>query len=86
VSVGGGETAAVRGTITPPSIATSFLRLVARRKTVVVYLGPEKVFVDVRTGRDFEKLVAKLDRVAVRRLQEQAVSEGLADQQAQLRL
>ena len=67
----------------------NILRLVAQQKPVVVYVAPEKVFVDVRRVRDFERLAAKLDRTAARRLQEQAFSEGLVAQvepQPQLRL
>ena len=65
------------------------LRLVSQGKTAVVYLAPEKAFVDVRSASEFEKLAARLDRTAARRLQEQAVSEGLGLEvapQAQLRL
>lgn len=67
----------------------NILRLVNQQKLVVVYVGPERLFTDVRTGRDFERLAARLDRAAARRLQEQALSEGLIEQMeplAQLRL
>ena len=53
------------------------LRLVAHAKPAVVYVAPERAFEDIRSDRDFEKLEAKLDRAASRRLQEQALSEGL---------
>jgi hypothetical protein len=55
----------------------------------VVYVAPEKRFVDVRRVRDFETLATKLDGTAARRLHEQAHSEGLVGElapQAQLRL
>lgn len=67
----------------------NILRLVNQQKPVVVYVGPQRLFTDVRAARDFERLAARLDRAAARRLQEQALSEGLVDQlepQAQLRL
>jgi predicted amidophosphoribosyltransferase len=67
----------------------NILRLVTLTKPVVVYVGPERVFVDVRSARDFESLASKLDRADARRLREQALSEGLVDTvetQAQLRL
>jgi hypothetical protein len=67
----------------------NILRLVTLAKPVVVYVAPEKAFVDVRSGLEFESLASKLDRAVARRLQEQALSEGLVDPvatQAQLRL
>jgi adenine-specific DNA-methyltransferase len=65
------------------------LRLVAQQKPAVVYIAPEKAFVDVRSVGEFERLAARLDITAARRLQEQALSEGLAgliEAQTQLRL
>lgn len=65
------------------------LRLVSEGKPALVYLAPDKAFVDVRSASEFEKLASRLDRASARRLQEQAVSEGLGRQfepQAQLRL
>lgn len=57
----------------------NILRLIARSKTVVVYVAPDKAFANVRGPGDFEALTLMLDRTAARRLHEQAVSEGLAD-------
>lgn len=55
------------------------LRLLTQDKKVVVYVSPRRTFIDVRTHQDFERLVAGLDRRVAQRLQQQAISEGLAD-------
>jgi hypothetical protein len=55
------------------------LRLLTQDKKVVVYVNPRRTFIDVRTHQDFERLVAGLDRRVARRLQQQAISEGLTD-------
>jgi adenine-specific DNA-methyltransferase len=54
----------------------NILRLVTLNKPVVVYVAPEKAFVDVRGAREFESLASKLDRAVARRLREQAVAVG----------
>jgi len=67
----------------------NILRLVTHTKPVVVYVAPEKTFVEVRSARDFESLTSKLDGAGARRLREQAVDEGLVvpvDPQAPLGL
>jgi hypothetical protein len=62
------------------------LRLLDRHKPVVVYVGPRKGFVDVRTQGDLTALLGELDRQAARRLHADAIAEGLehglADQPA----
>jgi hypothetical protein len=61
-------------------------RLADRNKPVVVYVQPNKSFVDVRTQRDLSALLAELDRQAARRLHADAIADGLgqglADQPA----
>lgn len=55
----------------------NILRLVTRRKTVVVYVAPDRAFANIRRQGDFKALTRTLDRAAVRRLHEQAANEGL---------
>lgn len=57
----------------------NILRLLSQGKAIVVYVGPRKAFVEVRSKRGFEALASILDSKAARRLHEQAVSEGLSD-------
>ena len=53
------------------------LRLIGQHKPVVVYVSPRKAFIDVRNERDFETLVAGLERTAARKLHEAAAAEGV---------
>ncbi|MGH9320533.1 MAG: hypothetical protein ACRD21_22935 [Vicinamibacteria bacterium] len=53
------------------------LRLVAQQKTAVVYVGPGREFVEIRSRGDFDKLAARLGGAAARRLHDRAVQEGL---------
>ena len=65
------------------------LRLVAQHKTAVVYVSPEKVFSEIRSRGDFEKLAGDLGNAAARRLHDQATREGLFEsdeEQAPLQL
>ena len=58
------------------------LRLADRKKPVVVYVQPEKGFVEVRTHSDLSALLGELDRQAARRLHADAIAEGLAQGRA----
>jgi len=59
------------------------LRLVAQQKTAVVYVGPMKAFSEIRSRGGFDKLTCDLDLTAARRLQEQAIREGLREREAE---
>jgi hypothetical protein len=54
------------------------LRLVAQGKPVVVYDQRGRVFRDVRTRQEFDKLTSTLGGTAARRFNEQAPAEGFA--------
>lgn len=60
------------------------LRLSLQRKPVVVYVGPKKAFVEVRTHAGFEALVARLDHESLQRLRAQAANEERVVTQATL--
>ena len=53
------------------------LRLVAGGKTVVVYISPKRLFIDVRSERDLGPLVAGLDGGTRDRLRRDLADEGL---------
>lgn len=54
----------------------NILRLATQNKPTVVYVGPKRAFVDVRTPSDFDALVAGLDRPTIQQLHAKAAGEG----------
>jgi hypothetical protein len=55
------------------------LRLAAQEKPVVVYVQPDRIFVEVRRRRDLPALLGRLDRPTASRLWATAAAEGLGE-------